>query len=62
MFEDDFFGGVLVGAFLAAMFGVLVFLALDPNYPKDCDTLGAFRAQGTVYECHRKPAAQGVVE
>ena len=62
MFEDDFFGGVLVGAFLAAMFGVLVFLALDPSYPKDCDTLGAFRSAGVVYECHRKPAAQGVVK
>lgn len=58
MFEDDYFWGMLTGAAIAA--AVLVWSL--PNYPKDCDTLGAFRTNGVVYECHRKPAAQGVVK
>ena len=35
---------------------------IDESLVRDCETLGAFRTNGVVYECHRKPAAQGVVK
>ena len=38
----DFFIGAGVGAFLTAMAAVFLYVVRGPNYPKDCDTLGAF--------------------
>lgn len=53
------FVGVLLGMLAGTYFGAAL---ITDSHSDACDALGAFRAGGHVYECHRRPAAQGVVQ